>query len=139
MADASKFVIDDVEYPVPTRFRMIDPILVEELTGLTFADFSERLDDMNQQVTNGKQVADFAITVGLVAVAVWQEHEDWSRRKVREFMQSLDVSKLNVQTPEAPDSPPAKAPATKTPGRKAGGDTSGGSTSTQEDLSEAHV
>lgn len=134
--DAYRFVIDGEEYSVPGSFRMVDPILIEELTGLTFAEFSERLDKVNQQASTGKPAApDFTVTVGLVGVSVWQQHEDWTRRKVRQFVEAVDIAALSVLAPEAPDDPEAESPETA-PGvsESPGPDMSAESTTTPEDI-----
>jgi hypothetical protein len=35
-------------YPMPEAFRLCDPVLVEELTGMKFAEFAEALDEMGE-------------------------------------------------------------------------------------------
>lgn len=140
MAEDPKFVIGEVEYLVPSSFRLADPVLVEEVTGLDFEEFSRRLDEVNQSIGTDDAKSDYKVTVGLVACAVWQKNPRWSRAKVLQFLEQVDVQSLSVQVPEAPaDDPPTEAPteppATSTSGRSKtpGKDTSGGSTTTPAD------
>ncbi len=136
--DQPKFVIDDVEYLVPSSFRLADPVLVEEVTGLDFEEFSRRLDEVNQSIGTDDAHSDYKVTVGLVACAVWQKNTRWTRDKVLRFLEQVDVRSLQVQVPEAPaDDPPTEAPTeppakTSTSGRSKthGNATSGESTTT---------
>lgn len=91
MASDPGFVIDGVEYPVPQAFRLGDPVLVREITGLEWMEFAELLDAGS---------TDPAAMLGLVAVAVWQANPDWKRDKVRRFVEGLAFDRLEFQAPD---------------------------------------
>ncbi len=77
---ADRFEIFDKEYPLPQAFRMGDPVLVEEVTGLTWGEFSDRMDDAD---------GDPAIMLGMLAVAVWQTNPRWRRDRVARYVEGL--------------------------------------------------
>lgn len=109
-ADAG-FLIAEEFYPYPTSFRLIDPILVEELTGMGWGEFALAIDERDSD--NLKPL------IGMVAVAIWQKHPEWKREKVVKFVSDIDFENLDFTTPEGEDDvdPPAVTPdATSTPG-----------------------
>lgn len=128
---AAGFRIGEADYEFPATFRMCDPVLVEEVTGLDFAEFAERIDEMNEAIAGGEPGSDVKALLGLVAVGVWQANPRWKRDRVVRFMQDADMQALTVD--EAADDPPpkgAQAPAKDSPV------TSDESTSTQEHSEE---
>lgn len=96
------FSINSEFYPLPTGFRLGDPVLVSEVTGLDWQDFAELLD-------NGDPRA----TTGLIAVAVWQKHPGWRRDKVVRFVESLDVTSLQFDGGSDDAGPPPVAATTE--------------------------
>lgn len=86
------FEIDGVFYPIPEAFRLGDTVLVEELLPkrLTFKDFAEALDDEDARQNP-------AILIPFVAVAVWQKHKNWSRDKVKQFVERIDFESFDVR------------------------------------------
>lgn len=103
------FKIGDREYDFPTKFRFGDTTLIEELTGLTFVEFSERLDDLNQRVdeakANGETAkGDMLVMVGLMGVGIWQANPRWKRERVLAFVEQVDMEAF--ETIAADDVPP---------------------------------
>lgn len=96
MADEPGFSIGNDFYPFPSSFRLGDPVLVAEVSGLAWNDFAEMLDD-----------GDPRTLAGLVAVAVWQKNPSWRRERVLRYVESLDMDALEFQgEPEADAGPP---------------------------------
>lgn len=89
------FSIGGEFYSFPSGFRLGDPVLVAEVTGLEWMDFAEMLD-------NG----DSRTLAGLIAVAVWQKHPTWRRDKVVRFVEQIELDSIEVQAPEDDARPP---------------------------------
>jgi len=105
--DSGVFLIDDREYAMPTSFRLIDPVLIREITGLEWLEFTGRLDGVDPDDPAGNEVdMDPVVLLGLVAVAVWQQHPRWSREKVKRYVGELDIAALSFQGGEAVGDPP---------------------------------
>lgn len=105
MADRAGFVIADRFYPVPDSFRLADPVLIEELTGLAWDEFVDRLP------SGDEDGADPVALVGLVGVAVWQQNPRWRRDRVVRFVEQIQQDALAVEggDEEANGGPPAEA------------------------------
>ncbi len=110
---ADRFEIFDKEYPLPQAFRMGDPVLVEEVTGLTWGEFSDRMDDAD---------GDPAIMLGMLAVAVWQTNPRWRRDKVARYVEGLKIEDVKFvgeeREPEA--NPPVNGSSPKDVGSSSG-------------------
>ncbi len=107
MADLGVFLIDDREYAMPTSFRLIDPVLIRELTGLEWQEFTGRLDGIDQDDPAASEAdMDPVVLLGLVGVAVWQQHPRWPREKVKRYVGELDIAALSFQGGEAVGDPP---------------------------------
>lgn len=89
-------------YPAPTSFRLGDPVLVTELTGMTWEEFIGKLDDEEE---------DPALMLGIVGVAVWQQHPTWKRDKAVAFVQAVQFDQIEAVGAEAEDDagPPAES------------------------------
>lgn len=124
------FLIDGVEYAIPQSYRLGDPVLIEEISGLRFHEFAERLTTSEWLIGR-----DPAVLVAVVAVAVWQQHEDWSREKVRKFIEALDTDQFDFKLPEQTetDADPPDEPAGESPSPTS----SDGSTTTAEESGSA--
>lgn len=108
MAHAEVFLIDDREYPIPTSFRLIDPVLIREITGLEWPEFTQRLDGADPDETEANDAdMDPVALLGLVAVAVWQQHPRWSKEKVKRYVGELDIASLSYQGGEGGGDPPS--------------------------------
>jgi len=101
MADEG-FVIEGRTYPFPTSFRLCDPVLVSQLTGMSWSEFVELLEDSERQ--------DPATMAGMVGVAVWQGNPRWTRERVVRFVEQLDMDSVNVEVEESAH-PPVEAEA----------------------------
>lgn len=95
MADG--FEVNDRFYKMPESFRMGDPILVEEVTGLTWPEFSDRLEEPE---------GDPAVMLGMLAVAVWQGNDRWRREKVARFVEALSIEDVKFIAEETDARPP---------------------------------
>jgi hypothetical protein len=84
-------------YPLPTTFRLGDPVLVEELTGLTWGEFVERLPDEDAP---DDMPEDPVSMLGLIGVAVWQGNTTWRRDRVVRFVTTLAMDKVEITGPE---------------------------------------
>jgi hypothetical protein len=102
------FEIHSTFYRMPEAFRMGDPVLVEDVSGLTWTEFSDRMDD-----TGG----DPAVMLGMLAVAVWQANPKWRRDRVARFVESVDIADVkfigdeaeeDARPPDVEDSPKAE-------------------------------
>ncbi len=105
MQDKPGFVIHGEFYASPTAFRLGDPVLVSELTGMKFPDFALALDAQE----DGDSL-DPVLLAGLIGVSVWQRFPKWPRARVVGFVQTLDLASIGFTAPEEEDeSPPARA------------------------------
>jgi hypothetical protein len=92
-------------YPWPESFRLGDPVLVKEVTGMRWPDFAQALDEMEED-----EVPDQVVLAGLIAVAFWQGNPQMSRDKARRAVERISMD--DVEILEADDggvdaSPPA--------------------------------
>lgn len=119
MPEKPGFQIGSRFYPFPSSFRLGDPVLVEELTGLDWNAFLERLPDEDDPADEN---ADPAAMLGLVGVAVWQQNPRWRRDKVVRYVQGLDMGDVEAigDEDEAGEERPPEQPA-ETPEETAAG------------------
>ncbi len=73
-------------YPFVDQFKHGDPILIHEVTGMNWDEFSEML----SKAGDGRSVNPIVQTA-LIAVAIQRVHSTWSRREVSEFVRNLDL------------------------------------------------
>lgn len=83
MADEPGFEIAGEFYGFPSTFRLCDPVLVAEVTGMAWNEYAELLDEQDPRTL-----------AGLVAVAVWQKNPRWKREKVIQFVQGVQLDAL---------------------------------------------
>lgn len=84
MSDKPGFEIYKTHYPVPERFRLGDPVLVREITGMDWPEFVEALERMEAEDS-----VDQVVLVGLMAVAFWQGNPTMTRDKVRRVIERV--------------------------------------------------
>lgn len=104
MTDEPGFEIAGEFYKFPVTYRLCDPVLVAEITGLDWEEFAERLDNKDPRVLPG-----------LLAVGVWQKYPRWKRDKVVNYVQTVEFDALSfpdVTTPEDDAGPPELAATT---------------------------
>lgn len=92
------FEIDGRRYPFPESFRLGDPVLVAELSGMPFPEFAEKLQDEEER-------KDPAVLIGLVGVAVWQGNPRWRRARVVEYVQQIDTEGFEAFGGDGEDEP----------------------------------
>lgn len=97
-SDKAGFIIAGREYPFPETFRLGDPVLITQTTGMTFKEFSAALDDEELR-------EDPAVLLGLVAVAVSQGNPRWKRDRVIEFVEQIDLDSFDSFGGDDPQGP----------------------------------
>ena len=113
----ASFRIGDEEYQVPDTFRILDPVLVHELTGLDFQEFAELAQDSGNR--------DPRVLVAMVGVAVWQKHTTWKRDRVIRYLQDVNMEDVGFDQAEEDDAGPPDEPPAE---RRRSADTSDAST-----------
>jgi hypothetical protein len=107
-------------YPWPDSFRLGDPVLVKEITGMRWPDFVQALDDQNQAIADAEEMGgptpqpDQVVLAGLVAVAFWQGNPTMSRDKARRALERIpmeDIEVIDGDEGEADLIPPAEGSA----------------------------
>jgi hypothetical protein len=88
MASDPGFLIDGDTYPVPQAFRLGDPVLVAEVTGLDWMEFAELLDSGDN---------DPRVMLGLIAVSVWQKNPTWKRERVARWVEGLSMDQVDFE------------------------------------------
>ena len=78
-------------YPWPDRFRLGDPVLVKEVTGMRWPDFVAALDEMDED-----EAPDQVVLAGLIAVAFWQGNQQMSRDKARKAIERMPVDEIEM-------------------------------------------
>lgn len=118
-------MIGEEEFPFPSAFTLGDAPLVHEATGLEFDEWAERYDRLEENPRDVRTIT------GVIAIAVSRARPSWSRAKVIQYLNQVDLAGLHLEGGDDAD-PPAEGPAES---RSAGSST--GSTTTAEDTSEA--
>lgn len=121
MPDQDGFEIYNRFYPAPQRFRLGDPVLVREVTGMEWPQFTQALAEMDEEfavaVAEGRQdefVPDQVVLLGLIAVAFWQGNQTMTRAKVAREVQKIPIDKVQFVAGESEEDdgrPPAEAAA----------------------------
>lgn len=95
------FEIYDRFYPSPKRFRLGDPVLVREVTGMSWPEFARGLDAMAddyaallEQGREDEYEPDQVLLVGLMAVAFWQGNKQMSRAKVVRAVEQIPLESV---------------------------------------------
>lgn len=101
------YQIGDHFFPFAARFKLGDPVLVEELTGLTWNEFLDRLPDEDSA---DDEMPDPVAMLGLVGVAVWRANPTWRRDRVIRYVQQQEMENVTAIAPDTEDGedgPPA--------------------------------
>lgn len=98
MAQQEGFEIYGRFYPSPDRFRMGDPVLVREVTGMEWPEFARGLDEQGnayrsllEQGREDEFEADQVLLLGLMAVAFWHGNKQMSRRNVVKAVERIPI------------------------------------------------
>ena len=78
-------------YPWPDRFRLGDPVLVKEVTGMRWPDFAAALEEMDVD-----EAPDQVVLAGLIAVTFWQGNPQMSREKVRRTLERTPMEEIEI-------------------------------------------
>lgn len=84
------FRVGETFYPWPQAFRLGDPVLIREVTGMSWQEFIDALD--------GQGMEDPAVLNGMIAAAVWQANPRWKRDRVRAFVEAIGFEELDLKT-----------------------------------------
>lgn len=101
-------------YPWPDRFRLGDPVLVREVTGMSWPEFTAALEEQEAAFEAAREVgeeppdADQVVIAGLVAVSFWQGNPHMSRQKARSSVERIPQDKVEIVEGDDVD-PPAEA------------------------------
>lgn len=107
-------------YPWPSSFRLGDPVLVKEVTGMKWPEFMQALDEQNEAIEEAEQMGapspspDQVVLAGLIAVAFWQGNPTMSRDKARRALERIpmeDIEAVDGDEGEADLGPPAQGAA----------------------------
>ena len=90
--DVPGFEIRGRFYPIPTSYRVCDPVLVREVTGMEYLAWADSLPDEETELP--PEGLDPVVMAGLVAVAVWQTNTTWRRQQVVKYCESLQNSEV---------------------------------------------
>lgn len=110
---SAAFEIAGVVYPVPTAFRITDPALVREITGMDWDTFVTGLREEQE---------DPVLVSGLLAVAVSQANPGWRRDRVVRYLGEIDFTDMNVHAAETNGSGTDARPPGETEPTRTGGD-----------------
>lgn len=78
-------------YAWPERFRLGDPVLVREVTGMRWPDFVQALDEIDEE-----EAPDQVVLAGLIAVAFWQGNPQMSRDKARRTIERIPQEAIEL-------------------------------------------
>lgn len=95
------FEIKGTFFPQPVSFRLMDTILVHDVTGMKMDEFSKGLEEESW---------DERSIVGLVAVAVSQKNRTWGRQRVLDYLNDInwdDLTPIGIEQ-EANGGPPVE-------------------------------
>jgi len=96
-------------YPWPAEFRLTDPVLVVEITGMRYNDFLEAINEWEEaceiarRLQEGPPELDQVLVAGMVAVAFWQQNPQMTRAKVRKAMERLSFEDIDFILDEDDD------------------------------------
>jgi hypothetical protein len=116
MAQEEGFEIFNRFYPAPRSFRLGDPVLVREVTGMEWPEFTgalaEQEEELQALIEQGRQDAfqpDQVVLLGLIAVSFWHGNPTMSRRKVVTAVQRIPVDDVRYIAGDEEDDagPPA--------------------------------
>lgn len=87
-------------YPWPDRFRLGDPVLVKEVTNMTWPEFVAALDEQDASYERARESGadppepDQVVLAGLIAVAFWQGNKQMTRDKARRAIEMVPIDDI---------------------------------------------
>ncbi len=118
MSDKAGVRINGQFFPFVDQFKHGDPILIHEVTGLTWDQFSEMLAKAGDGSSQGINPI---VQTALIAVAIQRERPTWSRREVSEFVRNLELGQeeyVGGETAEGDALPPSNSGVNSVPSDK---------------------
>jgi hypothetical protein len=98
------FEINGVFYPWFLQPRMLDSLLIKDVTGMSYQEFLEGWRATLAAIEdNDESGIDPVVMNGLIAVSFWQQHTDWSRQKVVRYFERLNQDDVEIVGGEEPD------------------------------------
>jgi hypothetical protein len=116
----SGYKIGDRIYPVATSFRLGDPLLIQELTELSWDEFRARIkaeekrieawftaeaEGVPEEEREDPPAEDPFVALGMIGVAVAQKNPAWPRAKVVEYVRNLEGDAVEFIAGEEPEKP----------------------------------
>ena len=97
--DKAGFKISGEFYSWPEGFRLGDPVLIREVTGLEWTEFMEAMDSGT--------IEDPSVINGMIAAAIWQANPKWTREKARRFVEQINFEEFE-SIGEEDENPPTE-------------------------------
>jgi hypothetical protein len=98
------YLIRGTRYPIVEKFRLGDPALVCQVTGLKWNEFFELLANADDGELDPR------VQTAMIAVAVARVHRGWSRDKVVAFCEQLEFEDAELETPQEDEEEPDPTP-----------------------------
>ncbi len=100
----ASFRIGTEEFPIPSSFTLADGALVFEAAGMEFDEFAARMESLDES-------PDIRTLTGMVAIAVARARPHWSRKRVVQFLGTVDLDSFEIDGGEE-EIPPVPPPTT---------------------------
>ena len=105
-------------YPWPEEFRLGDPVLVREVTGMDWPEFIGAMADQQESMREARETGgeapdmDQVVLAGVIAVAFWQGNPQMSREKARRAIERCPQDRIEIvdgdgDEEDSEESPPA--------------------------------
>jgi hypothetical protein len=104
MADQPGVEIYKRFYPWPDRYRLGDPVLVQQVTGMSWPEFSAAREAQEELIFEKKERGeelvdgdvDQVVLAGLIAVAFWQGNPQMTRDKARRAIERTPMEDIEL-------------------------------------------
>ncbi len=104
MPDKAGVKIGGTEYEFAEKFKLGDAALIEEVSGLDWNAFTDRLAKSMDLTATGR--IDMTMQAALIAVAVQNRHPTWSRGEVVAFVTNVEFEALEYFGPPEKEGDP---------------------------------
>jgi hypothetical protein len=78
-----------------------DPILVKAATGMDWGEYT-----LAWGQSQGNENPDIRVMIGVAAMAVWENHRDWSIEQVVKYLDQINMAEIDVFGTEEDDARP---------------------------------